>query len=477
MKTRISLQKIFATFLMSIALMSFSLSASAVVVCEIQKTNGGGFTTTIQSVVDNCDGTYTIVLRVEHDGCPGPACKELSHYSVEADPGTYSGIGVAVISGGMTYGNIDMGPNLGSDPFDGFKIDNTSGIGDGMAGVFTITYTLVGLQDQQVSAKAGNNRQIASFTEEDFQWVMDCAGTTCGGGNNDTDGDGCDDTVDEYPTDPARCYDSYYPASGNGSLAFEDLWPGQGDYDFNDLVIDYRFKTTYSAQNHAVDMEGTFIILAFGATLHNGFGFQFGNNTFEQNDLTATGSELSEGYIALDANGLEASQSVPTIIVFDDCYNQMPYPGSGIGVNTVVGAPYVTPDTIVIEVTFPSETYTADDLDIQNFNPFLIKDGDRGVEIHLPDYPPTDLVNSSYFGTHHDDSDPAIGRYYKTENNLPWAINIYQQFNYTIELQDISWGYLHFVQWASSGGTIFPDWYLNEPGYRDASKIYPIPSK
>ncbi len=26
-----------------------------------------------------------------------------------------------------------------------------------------------------------------------------------------------------------------------GTLAYEDLWPGKGDYDFNDLVVDYDF--------------------------------------------------------------------------------------------------------------------------------------------------------------------------------------------------------------------------------------------
>lgn len=444
-----------------------------VVVCEITKTNGGGFTTTIESVVDQCDGTYSIVLRVEHDGCSGPGCKALSHYSVEADAGTYSDVSVTVISGGMTYGNIDLGPNLGSDPFQGFKVDNTSGIGNGNAGVFTISYILTGgLQDQRASAKAGTNGQIVSFTEEDFQWVMDCAGTNCGGGNNDEDGDGCADDVDEFPTDPLRCYTNYYPANGFGSLAFEDLWPGQGDYDFNDLVIDYRFQTVTGATNQVVDLNGTFVILAFGATLHNGFGFQFGNNGFDQSDITVTGSQLGEAYITLAPNGLEANQSVPTVIVYDDAFNQMEYPGQGIGVNTDEDAPYVTPDTLNIAITFTPEIYSVDQLDIANFNPFIICGLVRGIEVHLPDYPPTDLVDESLFGTLHDDSDPATGRYYKTQNNLPWAINIYEKFDYPIELQDITWAYLRFVDWAVSSGEQYPDWYQNNPGYRDDSKIY-----
>ena len=104
-------------------------SSKASVTCDISKVNGGGFTTSIQSVVDNCNNTYTITLRVDHNGCGGPSCKELSHYSIEALPGTYSNVSVAVISGSMTYSEIEMGPNLGSDPFQGFKIDGTNGIG------------------------------------------------------------------------------------------------------------------------------------------------------------------------------------------------------------------------------------------------------------------------------------------------------------------------------------------------------------
>ncbi|MEI6173208.1 MAG: hypothetical protein WCR01_05600 [Bacteroidota bacterium] len=148
--------------------------------CEISKPNGGGFTTTIQSVVCT-NNSYRIVLRVEHDGCGGSSCKELSHFSVEADPGTYSNVIAEVISGPMTYNhNIVMGPNLGnSTPFQGFKIDNTKKIGDGNAGIFTVSYTLTTLQDQQVLAKAGTSLQMASFTLADFTSVMNCNHTGC----------------------------------------------------------------------------------------------------------------------------------------------------------------------------------------------------------------------------------------------------------------------------------------------------------
>ena len=144
--------------------------------CTVTKANGGGFFTTISSVTYN-GSDYTIELTVEHNGCPGggnQGCKELSHYSVEADENTYSNVSVNVIEGDMEYDGIDMGWILGSDPFNGFKIDETEDIGDGDAGVFTITYTIDYLQNQQTSAKAGGNSQIASFTIAEFQQVYNC---------------------------------------------------------------------------------------------------------------------------------------------------------------------------------------------------------------------------------------------------------------------------------------------------------------
>jgi len=55
--------------------MLISLNAYSIITCDITKENGGGFTTTIQSVIDNCDH-YVITMIIEHDGCSGPNCKD-----------------------------------------------------------------------------------------------------------------------------------------------------------------------------------------------------------------------------------------------------------------------------------------------------------------------------------------------------------------------------------------------------------------
>ncbi len=289
----------------------------------------------------------------------------------------------------------------------------------------------------------------------------------------DTDGDGVSDVDDDYPEDETRAFDNYYPAEGTGTLAYEDLWPSRGDYDFNDLIVDYQFMTVTSASNKIVETFGSFIVRAIGASTKNGFGFQLANtNITSGNIISVTGYNLQEGYINLTGNGTEEGQTIPTIIIFDNAFNLLQHPGSGLGVNTSLDASYVEPDTLNVHIVFTPETYTLEELDIPNFNPFLIKNMDRGIEVHLANYIPTDLVTLSYFGTFDDDSNQEIGKYYKTENNLPWAINIPQKFDYPIEKASVDSAFIHFIDWAESNGIDFQDWYMDNSGYRDNTLIY-----
>lgn len=289
----------------------------------------------------------------------------------------------------------------------------------------------------------------------------------------DRDGDGIPDDQDAFPDDPSRAFRNYFPADGYHSLAFEDLWPGKGDYDFNDLVADYRFTMVTNAANKLTEVYASFVVRANGAGLENGFGFQIENEILSQH-IVAEGSRISENYIQLNDNGLEAGQNKPTIIVFDNIKNILQSQG-GFGANVIPGAPYVQPDTINITLAIKPNTYEIAALKIAQFNPFLIVNKSRGHEIHLPDFPPTALADLSLFGSSDDNSNPSSGRFYKTKNNLPWAINIASSFDYTIESSQINEGYLKFIDWAESGGTLFNDWFLNKPGYRNPQYIYSKP--
>jgi len=112
-------------------------------------------------------------------------------------------------------------------------------------------------------------------------------------------------------------------------------------------------------------------------------------------------------------------------------------------------------------------------LNISGWNPFLVVNQQRGREIHLPNYQPTDMADQSLFRTGSDDTQPGIGKYYKSATNLPWALDIFGKFSYPAERQDISGAYLHFGEWVQSSGSSYPDWWSNTGGsYRKNSLIY-----
>ena len=286
----------------------------------------------------------------------------------------------------------------------------------------------------------------------------------------DSDHDGVPDVSDDYPNDPTRAFNNFTPSkTGYSSLAFEDLWPGKGDYDFNDVVVSYRFNQITNAQNLVVEVDAKIIPEASGAGLHNGFAFQL---PFTPDKVqTVTGSSLHHGYITLSSNNTEAGQSKAVIPVFDDAFDHLPMPGQGVGTNTTLGAHYVTPDTLNLVISL-STPLTVSQSGTPPFNSFIIVNGNRNREVHLPDQPPTDKVNGSDFGTADDNSIVAQGRYYKTVNNLPWALNINGKFSYPIETAAINTAYLKFNDWAESSGALYPDWYLNNTGYRQPAFIY-----
>ncbi len=270
----------------------------------------------------------------------------------------------------------------------------------------------------------------------------------------------------------------------DGTLAYEDLWPSKGDYDFNDLIITYKFSVTKDDDDYVQNITGVFTVFAYGAAFHNGFGFTLPNVDPDQ-IINVSGYEIQPGGVfTLAANGLEDNQSNATVIVYDDSYNIMTHPGTGIGVNTEEDKPYIPIDSVVVQmVLFDNGSFASggpvsyDDLDIGNFNPFIIVHQDRDVEVHLLDFAPSSLADQTIFGTYEDDSDAGQQRYYTTTDNLPWAINVPDVFEYPQEKVEVTTAYLKFASWAESGGTQFTDWYEDLSGYRDATKIYTPPSK
>ncbi len=289
---------------------------------------------------------------------------------------------------------------------------------------------------------------------------------------NDKDGDGVLDALDQFPDDASRAYVSYYPsASGFANIAFEDNWPTKGDYDLNDVVVKYRYTFESNAQNKVVNIKGDYNVTAVGASFKNGFGVQF---PFAASAVqSVSGQKFKDNYITLAANGVEAGQSKAVIIPFDNTDLMLNNPDNSYFVNVLNSKDKVTNGataTVEMKLSTPIAQSTITGASI---NSFLISNSRRTHEVHLPGYAPTDKADAKLLGQGDDNSIPSSSRYYLTKENWPWAISFADNFTYPIEQVKITDAYLHFADWASSGGSLFPDWYTNlGVGYRVNSNLY-----
>ncbi|MEI6753164.1 MAG: LruC domain-containing protein [Paludibacter sp.] len=287
---------------------------------------------------------------------------------------------------------------------------------------------------------------------------------------NDRDGDGVSDSSDEYPDDSKKAHNNYTPSKGqNGTLAFEDLWPYKGDYDFNDMVVDYNFNQITNAQNNVVEIDATLTLRAIGAHFKNGFAIEL--NTAPDNIASVTGQILNKNIFKIGQNGTENNQEKAVIFAFDDAFSVMSPNDYSSYINTVIGGIYLTPKTINLKITFTNPVSTAI-LGGAPFNPFIVVNGEREKEVHLAGSAPTKLADLSLFGTGQDNSNVATGKYYMSDKYLPWALNIPVQFDYPAEKEDITKTYLMFNNWAQSKGTTNTDWYTNKSGNRDIKRLY-----
>lgn len=277
--------------------------------------------------------------------------------------------------------------------------------------------------------------------------------TTTPASGSDNDNDGVLNSYDEYPNDANKAFNVSYPsASTFASVAFEDLWPSQGDYDMNDVVVNYQYKGVLNASNKMVEMSAKYKLRAAGGIFRNGFAVELPINK-------STISSISGG------NGIETDATKAILKVFSNSTSIIQ------NYNTLSGQTNQSTDTITMSLSFS----TAQSITLSSFNPFIYVNETgkgRGHEIHLPDMAPTELATTATLGTFADNSNIATARFYKTKLNLPFALNIPESFAYPIEKNDIVTVHLKFAAWAQSGGTLFQDWYKNLSDYRTSSKIY-----
>ena len=255
----------------------------------------------------------------------------------------------------------------------------------------------------------------------------------------DADGDGVADGDDDFPNDPSRAYETYFPISGRQTIAFEDLWPSRGDYDFNDLIVNVKITLSRNASLQWVSADYEVALDAVGAGLGSGLAMR----------LTDLNKQPKTNMLASVSGAATADPNVTNGVIIFDNPNEL---RSEFYTNTDPNKTPTIPDTAKFTLTFSAN-------DAAYFYPdfYIYRTSNRGQEIHLPGFSGTSEADASLYNT----SDDVNGTY-KTASGLPWAMELIldnDSFQHPSETIDMIEAYPNFANWASSGAGSNVDWY------------------
>ena len=207
-----------------------------------------------------------------------------------------------------------------------------------------------------------------------------------------------------------------------GTLLFEDIWPSGGDYDMNDVIIEYSRTVTFDKNNVVTEIKDTFTPVWDGAQILNAFAYQI--------------NAAQVGQLALP-EGAVYEPEIQSIVVFPN-------------------AKEVQKQKFIVTRTFSG---SLNKQDLKAYNPYIIVHYKPGAnnrqEVHLPKQMPTDYADKSLNYTHDD------AYYIHRDGKYPFAMDIpIHNFVPVTETKTIgSEGeYPGFTKWVK-GETGYEDWY------------------
>ncbi len=301
-----------------------------------------------------------------------------------------------------------------------------------------------------------------------INFFLDANATAIWNAAADSDGDTIPDPWDDYPNDPNLAIKLLIPHAGMHYVLFDEGWPDNGDYDFNDVVLGHQFEMSYDKNHFLKNGKGKLRLLAYGLTGEYGLGVEFLR--------TVAGSTFDYAFdqTILFTSGIDTTleKDYNTVRFFNNFNSWMtaPYQNNGVG-------PTATPQEFDYTFTWNSEI--GGNFIWPNF--FLFKSNERSFEVHAFGYPPTRQVNLLNLST---GSDASIRRwnwqtnftfpnaFYRSYKNLPWGIEFFEEsFHVAKEGFQLNQGYPYIVRWAETGGFSNRSWRY----YPDNIRIFRLP--
>lgn len=234
----------------------------------------------------------------------------------------------------------------------------------------------------------------------------------------------------------------YFPCEGYfATIMFEDLFPKEGDYDFNDLVTNYKYECHLSGRTKRMTkLILTMRVNALGGVLEYYPGIRLdGIVTDKYDKMSVTG-----GYYTLES--------------FPDRQGEMCFLIKGMSdkpagcqfLNTLRSEKIIPKSelkTIVITILF-KENNAPKLSELKSFDIFLISDD---LEIHERGEEPA----KCHYPTFSDQGD----EYYCNKRNLVWSFTVPIEIPHAVERSNFLLAYPQFKGWAESAGATNKNWY------------------
>ncbi len=248
-----------------------------------------------------------------------------------------------------------------------------------------------------------------------------------------------------------------------GTYCFEDLWPSQGDYDMNDMLIGFNYQATTVEGEYSV-LTLKFILKAYGSYPTNS------SASIRLINIRPSDALYMYKYIGDNFEGFISSTSGQEFIdipLFDRAGDVViPVNNSDKNFyNTKIGGARANPKIIEVNIVLdPSIDAVSYLSNLDNLDLYMMYEGKRSNEIHMKNTPPTKLGLEStpnYLGKYKDHSNLAAKRYYVTKENYVWVMRFLHDIDYPKEGVNILDAFPGYRGWVTSSGVSQRDWYMN----------------
>lgn len=256
-----------------------------------------------------------------------------------------------------------------------------------------------------------------------------------------------------------------YPAFGRGTLLFEDLWPGYGDYDFNDLVMNYDVRMPLDRCNQVSRIDVSLTVRAVGGSLPYDFYIGLAGvyaREVEAVELLECVNASGEVSVALVDSGSGASG--PAIVEVKGFRSNANRPEGAVYLNTERGHEMAADDCVNLRFGIRlRKPFAAGYLTLDTFDFFIARTDEEGrrIEIHQPGYKPTAAALDQYQAICAGNANVGNApKPYFSNDRLVWALNLPAVVPHAYEQVDFLDAYPRFREWVQSGGILAQDWYL-----------------